>query len=185
MSWLLSWFISLLLIQKVRETVIEQTNDSLSSVANAQDFLLAQLKESYFCRQKALTSETNKDDLKCPAAFDGWGCWEATPPGNVAVIPCPSFVPEIDINQVATRKCGENGDWTQDGALGTKVGNYSLCFNDSSFSRQNEQLSNQDLIEDLLDLLYALPVLPYEDTNTELTFSQCVRDVLSSPKPNN
>ncbi|XP_076361145.1 calcitonin gene-related peptide type 1 receptor-like isoform X2 [Tachypleus tridentatus] len=167
----------------VCEIVTEQTNDDLSSVTDAKDFLLAQLKESYFCHQKALSSESNKGDLKCPIAFDGWGCWEATPPGNVAVISCPSFVPEIDVNEVATRKCGENGDWTPDEALGIKVANYSLCFNGSSFLRKIEQISNQDLLEDLLNLLLALPLLPYENTNTELTFSQCVRDVLSSPKP--
>lgn len=31
-----------------------------------------------------------KDIIYCPANFDGWGCWNDTPAGTTAYIPCPT-----------------------------------------------------------------------------------------------
>ncbi|KAG8300051.1 hypothetical protein J6590_085737 [Homalodisca vitripennis] len=63
----------------------------------------------------------------CPTVFDGWSCWDSTPPGTRAFIPCPRFVTGFDPSRTAFRNCLENGTWFRHPATGRPWSNYTTC----------------------------------------------------------
>ncbi|CAM1323255.1 Uncharacterised protein g8341 [Pycnogonum litorale] len=47
-----------------------------------------------------LLPTVSSDALSCPRMFDGWGCWNDTPAGTTAYIPCPAFILGFNKNHI-------------------------------------------------------------------------------------
>ncbi|KAL3832585.1 hypothetical protein ACJMK2_024217 [Sinanodonta woodiana] len=65
--------------------------------------------------------------LYCNRTVDAFGgCWEDTPAGNMAVIPCPAF-PQFNTKAYAYKECTINGSWFVSSISGRQWANYSAC----------------------------------------------------------
>ncbi|XP_024085043.1 calcitonin gene-related peptide type 1 receptor-like [Cimex lectularius] len=85
----------------------------------------AQLK--HFLPTPPAGQDSNGMRAYCPAAFDGWSCWNTTPSGETALAPCPYFVTGFDIKRFAFRKCLDNGSWFRHPDTGQPWSNYTTC----------------------------------------------------------
>ncbi|KFM70045.1 hypothetical protein X975_26318, partial [Stegodyphus mimosarum] len=75
-----------LLFQVIQElTTLEKTPYSDPQTAEAFENCL----ETVLAAPKI---DSSNGELFCPRTFDGWGCWNDTPAGKTAYIPCPSFI---------------------------------------------------------------------------------------------
>ncbi|XP_039281620.1 calcitonin gene-related peptide type 1 receptor isoform X1 [Nilaparvata lugens] len=70
---------------------------------------------------------TEIEELQCPAVFDGFTCWDATPAGENAFAPCPDFVTGFEKTRFAFRSCMENGTWFRHPQTGKYWSNYTTC----------------------------------------------------------
>lgn len=48
---------------------------------------------------------------QCVRVWDNIMCWPPTPAGQLAVLPCPSHIKNIDTTRNASRQCMEDGTW--------------------------------------------------------------------------
>ncbi|XP_034240156.1 secretin receptor-like isoform X2 [Thrips palmi] len=63
----------------------------------------------------------------CPMAWDGLACWNATPAGHTAAMPCPSYIAGFDMQENATRRCLADGTWFVNLTMNRTWTNYSMC----------------------------------------------------------
>jgi hypothetical protein len=45
------------------------------------------------------------EGVYCPLTFDGLSCWNYTPAGDTAFLPCPYFIAGFDTRRKFTAKC--------------------------------------------------------------------------------
>ncbi|XP_025095618.1 calcitonin gene-related peptide type 1 receptor-like isoform X1 [Pomacea canaliculata] len=78
------------------------------------------------CSETVLSLARPSDgEVYCNATFDGWGCWNYTIAGGIAVIPCPVFF--NNGHDVAVKECELNGTWRRSPVTGAPYANYSSC----------------------------------------------------------
>ncbi|XP_064113384.1 calcitonin receptor-like isoform X2 [Macrobrachium nipponense] len=63
----------------------------------------------------------------CPRTFDGWSCWNDTPAGHTAYVPCPEFVTGFDPKRFGHKDCDENGMWFTHPTTNQTWSNYTTC----------------------------------------------------------
>ncbi|GFG35483.1 hypothetical protein Cfor_00121, partial [Coptotermes formosanus] len=97
---------------------------SVSPVLSADvQFLMRLLQECYSERN----STTPPEGVYCPLTFDGLSCWNHTPAGQTAFLPCPYFVAGFDNRRLAFRRCMEDGTWFRHPESGLSWSNYTTC----------------------------------------------------------
>ncbi|KAI1305977.1 Calcitonin gene-related peptide type 1 receptor [Halotydeus destructor] len=67
------------------------------------------------------------DTLYCPRTFDGWACWNNTPAGEYAYVPCPSFVTGFRPERLAFKTCMSDGTWFTHPLTNKTWSNYTTC----------------------------------------------------------
>ncbi|XP_026809310.1 calcitonin gene-related peptide type 1 receptor-like [Rhopalosiphum maidis] len=80
-------------------------------------------------RQKCLTNATavNTTRKLCPRYFDGYACWEETPPNVTAFAQCPYYVMGFDPSRKAFKNCLSDGTWYRHPETGKQWANYTSC----------------------------------------------------------
>ncbi|XP_053624245.1 calcitonin gene-related peptide type 1 receptor-like [Plodia interpunctella] len=63
----------------------------------------------------------------CPRTFDGFACWDETPPDSTVLQPCPDFVVGFDSRRFAYKTCTENGTWFTHPQAASPWTNYTSC----------------------------------------------------------
>ncbi|KAK2585371.1 hypothetical protein KPH14_010047 [Odynerus spinipes] len=69
-------------------------------------------------------------DMKgwCPEIWDKILCWPSTPPGELAVHPCPRYIAGFELQANATRQCMSNGEWYWSSETNSTWSNYTQCY---------------------------------------------------------
>ncbi|CAK9818118.1 Parathyroid hormone/parathyroid hormone-related peptide receptor [Anthophora plagiata] len=67
----------------------------------------------------------------CPEVWDKILCWPSTPPGELAILPCPSYIAGFDVQANASRECMPNGQWFWNNGTEDNWSNYTQCYRDS------------------------------------------------------
>ncbi|CAB3383334.1 Hypothetical predicted protein [Cloeon dipterum] len=73
----------------------------------------------------------NQTDLRqghCPPVWDTIMCWPATPPGELAVLPCANYIAGFEYSGFASRLCTNESTWFAN-EHNDHWTNYSMCFN--------------------------------------------------------
>ncbi|XP_054266791.1 calcitonin gene-related peptide type 1 receptor-like [Macrosteles quadrilineatus] len=107
----------------------ERTENVNATIDPNVEFLL-RLKQDCDDRRRQQRQELvfyTVDEPWCPTVFDGWACWDATPPGTRATVPCPKFVTGFDPARTAYRSCLQNGTWFRHPSTGRPWSNYTTC----------------------------------------------------------
>ncbi|XP_077554628.1 calcitonin gene-related peptide type 1 receptor-like isoform X3 [Haemaphysalis longicornis] len=87
--------------------------------------------------------DTGANESMCPRTWDGWNCWNDTPPGLTVHAPCPHFVAGFLSSREAHKQCTANGTWFRHPITGNAWSNYTAC------------VDTQDLqFRNLINLLY-------------------------------
>lgn len=84
----------------------------------------------YECYQKIMkvaVYSRNATSPVCSRTWDGWLCWEDTPPGAVAVQRCPDYFQDFDPQEKAIKICDETGKWFRHPESNRTWTNYTLC----------------------------------------------------------
>ncbi|XP_076236933.1 vasoactive intestinal polypeptide receptor 2 isoform X2 [Calliopsis andreniformis] len=66
----------------------------------------------------------------CPEVWDKILCWPSTAPGDLAILPCPSYIAGFDIEANASRQCMLDGQWFVNNVTNSYWSNYSQCYRD-------------------------------------------------------
>ncbi|XP_030846622.1 calcitonin gene-related peptide type 1 receptor isoform X2 [Strongylocentrotus purpuratus] len=83
---------------------------------------------AYECMLRELMEQPPDDGLYCNLTFDYWDCWNFTRAGEVAVHPCPWWIPSSDSLRNATKICMPNGEWYVSTVTNQTWTNYSTCY---------------------------------------------------------
>ncbi|XP_014230951.1 vasoactive intestinal polypeptide receptor 1-like isoform X2 [Trichogramma pretiosum] len=67
----------------------------------------------------------------CPTTWDGILCWPSTPPGELAVQSCPTYIAGFDLRDNATKQCTSSGEWYFNSKTNSTWSDYSRCYNQS------------------------------------------------------
>ncbi|XP_077516369.1 secretin receptor-like isoform X5 [Amblyomma americanum] len=97
-----------------------------ASGTEMQIFILEEAKKKCNAADSSAVFDSG-GSLTCPQTWDGLLCWEETPAGTVAAMPCPDYVVGFDSTEMATKRCLENGTWFYSAALNTTWTNYTRC----------------------------------------------------------
>ncbi|XP_075743689.1 calcitonin gene-related peptide type 1 receptor-like isoform X1 [Rhipicephalus microplus] len=71
--------------------------------------------------------ELGANESLCPRTWDGWNCWDDTPPGQTVFAPCPQFVAGFLSSRQAHKLCTSNGTWFRHPVTGHVWSNYTAC----------------------------------------------------------
>ncbi|KAL1440294.1 hypothetical protein MTO96_031680 [Rhipicephalus appendiculatus] len=71
--------------------------------------------------------ENDGNQTLCPRTWDGWNCWDDTPPGRTVHAPCPQFVAGFLSTRQAHKLCTANGTWFRHPVTGLVWSNYTAC----------------------------------------------------------
>nr|CAI5827810.1 unnamed protein product [Callosobruchus analis] len=71
-------------------------------------------------------NETTKTFM-CPPFWDTILCWPPTPPGDNAILPCPSYIAGFKTMYNATRYCTENSTWFINEKTNVPWADYTSC----------------------------------------------------------
>ncbi|KAL7630590.1 UNVERIFIED_CONTAM: hypothetical protein RMT77_019211 [Armadillidium vulgare] len=69
------------------------------------------------------------EGIYCPRLFDGWSCWNDTPAGEIAYVPCPYFIVGFDVSRKAHKLCTSDGTWFRHPDTNKTWSNYTACVN--------------------------------------------------------
>ncbi|XP_053207328.1 calcitonin gene-related peptide type 1 receptor-like isoform X2 [Panonychus citri] len=133
-------------------TTISSLYSSLNdNVTQSIDGPLAKALEK--CQQEVLSAPPIDPTLKyCPRAWDGWGCWNDTPPGQTAYIPCPIAVVGFRSDQLAFKLCLEDGNWFRHPDTNKTWSNYTTCVD-------KDDLKFRQAVNNLYIIGYSVSVL--------------------------
>ncbi|XP_033316080.1 parathyroid hormone/parathyroid hormone-related peptide receptor-like isoform X2 [Bombus vosnesenskii] len=67
----------------------------------------------------------------CPEVWDEILCWQSTAPGELAILPCPSYITGFDVQANASRECMSDGQWFWNSSTNSTWSNYSQCYRNS------------------------------------------------------
>ncbi|KAK3754952.1 hypothetical protein RRG08_004072 [Elysia crispata] len=67
-------------------------------------------RDARACCRRQLHSPAGKNG-SCPRTWDGWGCWDDTPPEATVYIGCPSFLEHSMSSRYAIKHCNADGRW--------------------------------------------------------------------------
>ncbi|XP_078084664.1 calcitonin gene-related peptide type 1 receptor isoform X2 [Mustelus asterias] len=84
----------------------------------------------YECYQKIMKApvlKENETSNSCDSTWDGWLCWEDTPPGTVAIQHCPDYFQDFDPSEKAVKICDESGNWFRHPLSNRTWTNYTYC----------------------------------------------------------
>lgn len=62
----------------------------------------------------------------CTRTFDGWGCWNDTPAGEIAVTPCPAII-GFSPERFAHKECTTDATWFTHPETNRTWSNYTTC----------------------------------------------------------
>ncbi|XP_064647627.1 calcitonin gene-related peptide type 1 receptor-like isoform X2 [Lineus longissimus] len=79
--------------------------------------------------------------LYCNRTWDGWGCWNDTPAGELAYTACPSFMEGFDPRLKANKICTINGTWWIHPMTGKRWSNYTTCVDRSGMQTDKAVLT--------------------------------------------
>ncbi|XP_041478636.1 calcitonin gene-related peptide type 1 receptor-like isoform X2 [Lytechinus variegatus] len=85
------------------------------------------LSVAYDCMIRELVEKPPDDGVYCNLTFDYFDCWNYTLAGEVAVQPCPWWIPSSDSERNATKICMPNGEWYVNPFTNQTWTNYSAC----------------------------------------------------------
>ncbi|XP_052681857.1 secretin receptor-like isoform X2 [Crassostrea angulata] len=80
---------------------------------NSRDQQITLIQERLLC-EGLIAEERNmstSNESQCVRVWDNVMCWPPTPAGQLAILPCPSHIRNIDTSQNASRQCMEDGTW--------------------------------------------------------------------------
>uniref|UniRef100_A0A8W8MS71 Parathyroid hormone/parathyroid hormone-related peptide receptor n=1 Tax=Magallana gigas TaxID=29159 RepID=A0A8W8MS71_MAGGI len=83
------------------------------SIKTSRDQQKILIQERLLC-EGLIAEERNmstSNESQCVRIWDNIMCWPPTPAGQLAVLPCPSHIRNMDYSQNASRQCMENGTW--------------------------------------------------------------------------
>ncbi|XP_067125554.1 calcitonin gene-related peptide type 1 receptor-like [Centruroides vittatus] len=166
-------------IQAFVHLVSSETNKNDKLSADKYYTLADQLRAYWNCHLTAdrVPKNYQEGQLFCPPTFDGWGCWDATPAGQVAKQQCPLLVTKKQTNKFVTKYCTQSGKWFSNPDRSEKAANYSQCPFDVVLN------TDQELLFYLFDEFAKLEEIPYSVSAIEYAFNQCIDNVLSQPRP--
>uniref|UniRef100_T1KMN8 Calcitonin receptor n=1 Tax=Tetranychus urticae TaxID=32264 RepID=T1KMN8_TETUR len=138
-------------------TTLSSSLSSLSSFASPSENLTSiddpLIKEYEKCKQGVLSNPPSDPSLKyCPRTFDGWGCWNDTPPGQTAYIPCPMAVFGFRSDRFAFKICLEDGTWFRHPVTNKTWSNYTTCID-------KDDLKFRQAVNNLYIIGYSISVL--------------------------
>ncbi|XP_059822810.1 calcitonin gene-related peptide type 1 receptor-like isoform X2 [Hypanus sabinus] len=84
----------------------------------------------YECYQKIMQNSMytgNGNGTACNRTWDGWLCWDDTPPGTVAVQKCPDYFQDFDPSEKAVKICDKTGKWFRHPESNRTWTNYTQC----------------------------------------------------------
>ncbi|XP_076361905.1 calcitonin gene-related peptide type 1 receptor-like [Tachypleus tridentatus] len=177
MGWTNSYSILFKLLELGLVLVVHLSDSSSRIEADEVDKVLLrhQLKAYWMCRLNV--TQYAKGNDTCPPEFDGWGCWEATPAGQVAKIECPSFGSLAEDKNFVTRTCQTGGKWATSGTDGKYDGDYFRC------QLKEMSANHKKILENLLREMDDIKTSPYAVSESAQEFERCINDVLSNPGP--
>ncbi|XP_030641765.1 calcitonin gene-related peptide type 1 receptor [Chanos chanos] len=96
------------------------------------------LAAQFECYLKILHEPSPKDGgTYCNRTWDGWLCWDDTPPGT-AVQPCPPYYQDFDPAEKVTKICNSDGQWFRHPESNRLWSNYTQC---NAYTRQKLQVA--------------------------------------------
>ncbi|OAD54243.1 Parathyroid hormone/parathyroid hormone-related peptide receptor, partial [Eufriesea mexicana] len=101
----------------------------------------------------------------CPEVWDEILCWPSTAPGELAILPCPSYIAGFDIQANASRQCMRDGQWFWNNSTNSTWSNYSQCFRNQLVTLFMEQpagqRNNDTLIKKFVPIVKAILKVGY------------------------
>ncbi|KAM3858431.1 calcitonin gene-related peptide type 1 receptor [Diretmus argenteus] len=118
--------------QLTADPAVEPTTEAkVSHMVNAEEEEIIRKKildSQYKCFEKMHRDPPyNKSGLYCSRNWDGWLCWDDTPPGTYTSQNCPNYFVDFDSTEKATKYCGEDGEWFRHPDTNETWSNYTLC----------------------------------------------------------
>lgn len=68
-----------------------------------------------------------EEGAHCNRTWDGWLCWEDTPPSTVVVQMCPEYFVDFDPEEKVTKVCNPDGQWFRHPDSDRVWSNYTQC----------------------------------------------------------
>ncbi|XP_015430416.1 PREDICTED: vasoactive intestinal polypeptide receptor-like [Dufourea novaeangliae] len=101
----------------------------------------------------------------CPEFWDKILCWPSTAPGDLAILPCPSYIAGFDIQANASRQCMQDGHWFLNNDTHTTWSNYSQCYRESLVTLVMElpggQENNDTVIKKFIPIVKTISKVGY------------------------
>ncbi|ELU14839.1 hypothetical protein CAPTEDRAFT_128185 [Capitella teleta] len=111
------------------------------------------------CQEQLLTNSTD-GGTSCPATWDGYACWPATPQGLTASQSCPTYIRHGLPSVSAYKYCTPNGTWYEDPHTAKEWTNYTTCLNLMDFKLSTD-ISMACNSASLLALIPAISIFLY------------------------
>jgi len=71
--------------------------------------------------EEDIKSNSVAEGVYCPLTFDGLSCWNYTPAGDTAFLPCPYFIAGFDSRRKCTARCCYKESMTVHPAVGRSL----------------------------------------------------------------
>ncbi|XP_043523437.1 parathyroid hormone/parathyroid hormone-related peptide receptor-like isoform X1 [Frieseomelitta varia] len=100
----------------------------------------------------------------CPEVWDKIICWPSTAPGELTILPCPSYIAGFDVQANASRQCMSEGQWFWNNNTNSTWSNYTQCYRNSLVTLLVEQLpekSNDTLMKKFVPIVKTISKVGY------------------------
>ncbi|XP_060830242.1 parathyroid hormone/parathyroid hormone-related peptide receptor-like isoform X2 [Bombus pascuorum] len=101
----------------------------------------------------------------CPEVWDEILCWQSTAPGELAILPCPSYITGFDVQANASRECMSDGQWFWNSSTNSTWSNYSQCYRNSLvtivMTLPDSQKNNGTLIKKFFPMVKTISKVGY------------------------
>ncbi|XP_019745291.1 calcitonin gene-related peptide type 1 receptor [Hippocampus comes] len=117
------------------EPSIEHTRNVEKKILENKEKCLKEIEQA---------SPRNETGLFCSHIWDGWLCWGDTPARTFATQNCPDYFLNFEPSGLASKYCGEDGEWFRHPGSDRFWTNYTLCTsNDEKTTRKQKLLESE------------------------------------------
>ncbi|KAH0953335.1 hypothetical protein HN011_003447 [Eciton burchellii] len=110
----------------------------------------------------------------CPEIWDTIMCWNSTPPSQLALQQCPSYVVGCSGQGFASKQCMPNGQWYWSNKTQNMWSNYTECCQSSPVMINTTQEANNSLIKKYFPILKNISTLGYTTSLFTLIIAFCI-----------
>ncbi|XP_020282173.1 vasoactive intestinal polypeptide receptor 2-like isoform X2 [Pseudomyrmex gracilis] len=140
---------------------------------------ISQIQEQMLISEKARCNHGNTLGTNwCPEIWDAILCWNSTPPRQLAVQHCPSYIVGFDAHAFASKQCMSDGQWFFNVETQSTWSNYTQCYGGQMvtilMNVTNEQANNVTLIKTFLPIVKTISKLGYAISLFTLIIAFCI-----------